>query len=53
VLKRRSFQLLAGLATRRISLTHIIRILRAAREFADGANYLQPLKAARHQGDLT
>ncbi len=52
VLKRRAFQLLAGLATRRISLTHIIRIMRAAREFADGANYMRSLKAAEQQGEL-
>lgn len=52
VLKRRTFHLLAGLLTRRISLIHIIRILRAAREFSDGSNYMQTPKVARHRGDL-
>ncbi len=51
VLKRRSARLLRDIAARRLSLPHIIRVLRAAREFADGANYMAPLKTAQRTGE--
>jgi radical SAM superfamily enzyme YgiQ (UPF0313 family) len=52
VVKRRSTRLIKDLAARRLSLTHIFRILRAAREFADVSNYMQPLQAAGKPGDI-
>lgn len=53
VLTRRALPLIAGLATRRLSLSHMRQILRSAREFADVSNYLKPLnnKAARNSGE--
>ncbi|GBE58180.1 B12 binding domain protein [bacterium BMS3Abin01] len=51
VIKRRSSRLLKDLAARRLSLPHIIKVLRGAREFADGANYMQPLNTAGQSGD--
>ena len=44
VLKRRALPLLAGLATRRLTVGHLRKILHSAREFADGSNYLKPLR---------
>lgn len=51
VLKRRYARIIRDIAARRLSLPHILRILSAAREFADGANYLQSLKAAGETGE--
>lgn len=51
VLKRRALPLLAGLATRRLTLSHLRRILRSAREFADPRNYLKPVKSAGKTGE--
>lgn len=51
VLKRRSARIVRDIAARRLSLRHIIRILRAAREFADVANYMAPLKTADRSGE--
>lgn len=53
VLKRRAWRLITGLATRRLSITHLRKILLSAREFADGTNYLKPIKgkAARNTGE--
>jgi radical SAM superfamily enzyme YgiQ (UPF0313 family) len=53
VLKRRAWKLIAGLATRRLTVGHLRRILLSAREFADGSNYLKPFKgkAARNTGE--
>ncbi|MCL4473830.1 MAG: B12-binding domain-containing radical SAM protein [Actinobacteria bacterium] len=53
VLKRRAVPLMKGLATRRLSIGHLRRILHSAREFADGSNYLKPLrgKSAGHPGE--
>jgi radical SAM superfamily enzyme YgiQ (UPF0313 family) len=50
VLKRRAVPLIMGLATRRLTLSHMRRILISAREFADFTNYLKPLDAARYPG---
>lgn len=54
ILLRRAVPLLVGLATRRLSFSHMRQILRSAREFADFSNYLKPLnvniKTARHPG---
>lgn len=50
VLKRRSSRLFRDIATRRLSLTHIIRVLRGVREFADGANYITSLNTAERSG---
>ncbi len=50
VFKRRALPLLAGLATRRLTFSHMRRILVSAREFADFTNYLKPPKTARHSG---
>ena len=46
VLLKRIWPLLAGLATRRLTVTHLRKILRSAREFGDGRNYLHTAKAA-------
>lgn len=53
VLKHRAWQLFAGLATRRLTVSHLRRILQSAREFADGSNYLTPFKgkSARNTGE--
>lgn len=51
VLKRRSSRIIRDIAARRLSLRHIIKILRAAREFGDGANYIAPLKTAERTSD--
>ncbi|MHB1361906.1 MAG: B12-binding domain-containing radical SAM protein [Thermoleophilia bacterium] len=53
VLKRRALPLLRGLATRRLSIGHLRRILHSAREFADGSNYLKPImdKSAGNTGE--
>ncbi len=45
VLVQRAVPLIAGLATRRLTFSHLRRILKSAREFADARNYLKPLKA--------
>ncbi|MBE0428626.1 MAG: radical SAM protein [Thermoleophilia bacterium] len=47
VLLKRIGPLMAGLATRRLTISHLRRILRSAREFGDGRNYLQAIKSAR------
>jgi radical SAM superfamily enzyme YgiQ (UPF0313 family) len=46
VLKRRALPLIAGLATRRLTLSHLRKILSSAREFADGRNYLKSVQNA-------
>ncbi len=52
VLKHRAWRLIVGIATRRLSLGHLRRILVSAREFADGSNYLKQFKnaSARNAG---
>ncbi|MHB8175920.1 MAG: B12-binding domain-containing radical SAM protein [Thermoleophilia bacterium] len=57
VLVQRAVPLIKGLATRRLTFSHLRRILKSAREFADGRNYLEPLKSvnplkpARNHGE--
>jgi radical SAM superfamily enzyme YgiQ (UPF0313 family) len=47
ILLKRAVPLIAGLATRRLTLSHLRRILLSAREFADPRNYLMPLKSVK------
>lgn len=51
VLKRRALPLIAGLATRRLTLSHMRKILRSAREFADPRNYLKSAQSAGKPGE--
>lgn len=50
VLRRRAVPLIAGLLTRRLSLRHMRRILKAARKFADDACYQKSLTSLRNSG---
>lgn len=50
VLKRRALPLLAGLMTRRLSLGHMRRILKAARKFADATCYQKSTTSSRDSG---
>lgn len=50
IFRTRVFPVILGLATRRLSLTHMRRIINAAREFADGKNYLNA-KTINHSGN--
>lgn len=51
VLRRRAVPLLTGLLTRRLSLRHMRRILKAARKFADAASYQKALASLRDSGN--
>ena len=52
IFRTRVFPVVMGLLTRRISLMHMHRIMKAAREFADGRNYLAS-KPAKHTGNAS
>lgn len=52
IFRTRVKPVIVGLATRRLSLTHMRRIIRAAREFADGKNYLTS-KTADNPGNTS
>lgn len=52
IFRTRVFPVLLGLATRRLSLTHMRRIIGAAREFGDGKNYLTA-KTAKPSGNAS
>ena len=45
IVAKRAWPLVHGLLTRKLTLGHMRRILKAAQEFADGRNYLAPLGA--------
>jgi radical SAM superfamily enzyme YgiQ (UPF0313 family) len=51
IFRNRLFPLIGAVATRRLSLTHMRRIIKAAGEFADGKNYLS--KPARDSGNIS